>query len=80
MNKEIEKVQNIIRKLEQVNERRIRAEERIKIEEKKLKELGYDSVEEAEDGYKQLSTKLDKTIKRFKKMYSEFMEDYENVL
>jgi len=74
------KIQALIHKLEQVNEERIRAEERVRTEEATLKKLGYGSVEEAEEGYGQMTKELNSTIKKLETMYTEFMEDYENVL
>jgi uncharacterized coiled-coil protein SlyX len=74
------KIQALIHKLEQVNEERIRAEERVRTEEAVLEKLGYDSVEEAEEGYEQMTKELNSTIKKLETMYTEFMEDYENVL
>jgi len=76
----IDDVKAAIEDLEEIQEETIRAKERLKMELKALKELGFDSIEDADEGLAVLTKKLEKKEAKFETDFENFVEDYEGKL
>jgi len=76
----IDDVKAAIEDLEEIQEETIRAKERLKMELKALKELGFDSIEDADEGLVVLTKKLEKKEAKFETDFENFVEDYEGKL
>ena len=76
---EVDEIQDIIKKLETVAEKRIRSEERFKHELKNLADLGCKSIEAGTKEDKEVGRKLKKLRKELKSEFKDFMEDYSNI-
>lgn len=76
----MEKVEALITKLEGVERKVIRAQERRDMELDTLAELGFDSIEEAAEGEALLRGKLDKKVSKLLEDAEDFNNDWESLL
>lgn len=77
---DINAVKEAIEELEGIQEENIRAKERLKIELSNLKGLGFDTIEEADEGLDVLTKKREKKEAKFQDDFDDFIEDYEGKL
>lgn len=80
MQDKIQSIKIVIEDLEDVAEESIRAKERYNIELGVLKDLGCDSIEDAEKENMALIAKAKKKTDKFTEEFNEFMEDYSELL
>lgn len=77
---ELEKIQDLIEELEGVVKEEIRAKERYDMAMSDLKELGCNTIEEAQVMIDDLSQKADKKVEKLTSDFEDFMEDYGEAL